>query len=121
MTLGTEIPAIFQALFGDGNGIRLVDGKWTFTPATGLPKLPGEGILTYLARLSENCLIIRGAWAPGEYLKNQCVAHDNMMWVAIEATSETPGNPPWVPLFNSLTGLKGDPGRDGFSATLEVH
>lgn len=111
---------LFSALFGDGTGLVKEKGRWTFVPAPGLPKLHGEGLLTYLNRLSQNCLIIKGVWSPGLYLKNQCVAYNNQMWVTLEDTSSTPGSHPWVPLFYSLTGLQGEPGRDGFDPIIQA-
>ena len=113
----------FEALFGDGSPLIHDGERWTFTPAVGLPVEAGEGLLTYLNRLAANCLIIKGVWSSQSYLKNQAVAHANQMWVATETTTayEEPGQAPvWVPLFHSLKGLQGEPGRDGFNTVAEA-
>lgn len=121
MSTASELESVFSALFGDGSPLYKEDGRWTFRDVPGLPKLPNEGLLTYLNRLAENCLVIRGVWVAGSYKKNQAVAHENQMWVAVGETTSTPGtDSTWVPMFYSLTGLKGDPGRDGFNTIAEA-
>ena len=122
MPLTSEIDDIFEALFGDGTGLtKGLDGKWTFTEVAGLPKLPGEGILTYLARIAQDCIFIRGEWEAGEYLKNQAVAYASSMWIATGTTSGEPGvDAAWIPLFYSLTGLDGAPGRDGTDSIVRA-
>lgn len=120
MPLETDMSGLFSALFGDGTGLVQVNGHWTFVPAPGLPKLPGEGLLTYLNRLAANCIIMRGVWSAGTYQANQCVAHANQLWVALSETSSEPGVADWTPLFYSLVGLQGAPGRDGYSPIIEA-
>ncbi len=120
MPLETDMSGLFEALFGDGSGLVQEDGKWTFVPVPGLPKLPNEGLLTYLNRLAANCIIMRGVWQAGTYQPNQCVAHNGQLWITLSTTTATPGTGPWTPLFYSLTGLKGDPGREGYSPIVEA-
>jgi hypothetical protein len=118
MPSSSEMTELFDALFGEGHGLVKVGGKWTFPTHPGLPANFGEGILTYLNRLSQNCLVMKGSWLTGTYFKNQVVAHNNQFWVADSTTSSAPGNAPWQLLLSPLTGLAGRDGVDGVDSII---
>lgn len=74
-------------------------------------------MLDYLIRLASNCIKMRGVWEDGEtYEKGDLVAFSGICWIATQTTTLPPSVDPnsgWELLFNSLTGLQGDPGKDG--------
>lgn len=118
----STLEGLFSALFGNGSMLRYENGRWTFNPIPNFPKLANEGILTYVFRLlqSGNILYNRGVWASNSsYPVGSLVTHNGLYWVAKQANSNsapTPSNPNWEQLLFTLTGLKGDRGRDGISA-----
>lgn len=118
----TTLDGLFSALFGDGSILKYEGGRWTFDPIPNFPKQTNEGILSYVFRLlqSGNVLYNRGAWSSSAtYPVGSLVAHNGLFWVAKQSnTNSAPatGNQNWDQLLSTLTGLKGDPGRDGVSA-----
>jgi hypothetical protein len=116
------LDSLFTALFGDGSMLYQENGKWTFEPIPGFPKLNNEGIFQYVFRLlqSGNVLYNYGVWnATSTYPVGALVAFNNQYWVSkVQNINSTPsvGNSNWSGLLYTLEGLKGDKGSDGDSA-----
>lgn len=120
-----SMTGLFQELFGDGNGLTYdnTTNTWTFTPLEGFPKLPGEGVVTYLLRLvgSGQVMYFRGAWSDSAtYCIGSVVNYNSTWYVAVAPnTNSTPtSSPNWEQLLYSLEGLQGPQGPSGDSTIV---